>query len=112
MKDRKVDPKKIRPLGNRVLVQLDEPEKETKGGIVLPDNAQEVHKIGLVIAVGPGKPIEPNTVEDMPLSNKTRTIRVGVGCRVFFDPPYSAKFPGADDLFLIEDDAILCVIED
>ena len=107
-----VDPTKIKPLDNRVLVQLDEPEKESAGGILMPDVAQEKHKIGVVLAVGPGKMFEPNTIADIALSDKRRPLRVKVGQRVYFDPPYAAKFPGSDDLFVIEDDAIVAVIED
>jgi chaperonin GroES len=44
---------KLRPLGDRVLVQRVEKE-ETKGGIVIPDTAKEKPVEGKVIAVGPG----------------------------------------------------------
>lgn len=45
---------RIRPLGNRVVIKrLD--AKVTKGGIILPDSAQEKPKQGHVVAVGPGK---------------------------------------------------------
>ena len=46
--------KQIKPLGNRVLVKRSE-AKTTKGGILLPDTAQEKPKQGEVVAVGPGK---------------------------------------------------------
>jgi len=46
--------KNIRPLSNRVLIKRAEP-KTSKGGIILPDAAQEKPKEGSVIAVGPGK---------------------------------------------------------
>jgi len=45
---------KIKPLGNRVLVQRSKAQT-SKGGILLPDSAQEKPKEGTVIAVGPGK---------------------------------------------------------
>jgi len=46
---------KIRPLGDRVLVQpLDEGEV-SKGGIIIPDTAKEKPQEGKVIAVGTGK---------------------------------------------------------
>jgi chaperonin GroES len=44
----------IKPLGNRVLVKRFK-AKTTKGGIILPDSAQEKPKEGEVVAVGPGK---------------------------------------------------------
>lgn len=46
---------KIKPLGDRVLV---EPEKESevkKGGIIIPDTAKEKPMQGRVVAVGEGK---------------------------------------------------------
>ncbi|MEI6971191.1 MAG: co-chaperone GroES [bacterium] len=47
---------KIRPLGDRVLV---EPKKEgdeiKKGGIIIPDSAKEKPMEGKVIAIGTGK---------------------------------------------------------
>ncbi len=44
---------KIRPLGNRILVRR-ATAKTTKGGILLPEAAQEKPKEGEVVAVGPG----------------------------------------------------------
>lgn len=47
--------KKIKPLGDRVLVKPIEKEDEKKGGIIIPDTAKEKPQEGEVIAVGPGK---------------------------------------------------------
>ena len=46
---------KIRPLGDRVLVQPLETGEETKGGIIIPDTAKEKPQEGKVVAVGTGK---------------------------------------------------------
>jgi chaperonin GroES len=46
---------KIKPLDDRVLVKQSEAEEVTKGGIVLPDAAQEKPQRGKVVATGPGK---------------------------------------------------------
>lgn len=47
---------KIQPLGDRVLVESQKEELETKkGGIIIPDSAKEKPMQGKVIAVGPGK---------------------------------------------------------
>lgn len=43
------------PLEDQVLIELDTAEKETKGGIILPDSAQKKSSTGVVVAVGPGK---------------------------------------------------------
>ena len=42
----------IRPLGDRVLVEPKEEKEETKGGIIIPDNAKEKPIEGKVLAVG------------------------------------------------------------
>ena len=46
---------KIRPLGDRVLVEPHEDKEQKKGGIIIPDTAKEKPMQGKVIAVGPGK---------------------------------------------------------
>jgi chaperonin GroES len=46
---------KIRPLDDRIVVEAIAAEAKTKGGIVLPDAAQEKPQQGKVIAVGPGR---------------------------------------------------------
>ncbi len=44
----------LRPLHDRVLVKRVEGEAKSKGGIIIPDSAQEKPSEGKVIAVGPG----------------------------------------------------------
>lgn len=44
---------KLEPLFDRVLVKKDEPEAQTKGGIMLPENQNKTHN-GTVVAVGAG----------------------------------------------------------
>ena len=46
---------KIRPLQDRIIVKRLESEEKTKGGIIIPDSAQEKPMEGKVIAVGKGK---------------------------------------------------------
>ena len=45
----------IKPLDDRVVIQVLEAEEVTQGGIVLPDTAQEKPQRGKVTAVGPGR---------------------------------------------------------
>ena len=45
---------KFRPLHDRVVVRRLEEDTKTKGGIIIPDTAQEKPMQGEVIAVGPG----------------------------------------------------------
>jgi len=46
---------KIEPLGDRVVIKPTAKEDVSKGGIVLPDTAQEKPQEGKIIAVGPGR---------------------------------------------------------
>jgi chaperonin GroES len=45
----------LRPLGDRVLVELSEERETKKGGIIIPDAAKEKPTEGTVIALGTGK---------------------------------------------------------
>jgi chaperonin GroES len=45
---------KFRPLHDRVVVKRIEADLKTKGGIIIPDSAQEKPSQGEIIAVGPG----------------------------------------------------------
>lgn len=48
----------VKPLGDRILVEVLEAEEVTKGGIVLPDTAKEKPQQGKIVAVGTGKYID------------------------------------------------------
>ncbi|MDA5561789.1 co-chaperone GroES [Exiguobacterium sp. MMG028] len=45
----------LKPLGDRVIIEVVEKEEKTIGGIVLPDTAKEKPQQGKVIAVGTGR---------------------------------------------------------
>jgi len=88
----------IKPLGNRILVKRSKAET-SRGGILLPDTAQEKPKEGQVVAVGPGKLHEEGHLEPM---------LVKVGDRVLFNS-YSGTEVKCDDeecLILSEDDVL------
>ena len=91
---------KIKPLGNRVLVKRCKAQT-SKGGILLPDSAQEKPKEGEIVAAGPGKTKEDGKVE--PLSVK-------VGDRVLFGSYAGTEVKNMDEeeeyLILTEDDII------
>ena len=53
----------IKPLADRVVIQLEEAEETTKSGIVLPGTAKEKPQIAKVIAVGPGGNVDGKEVE-------------------------------------------------
>lgn len=90
--------KNIKPLGNRLLVKRSK-ANATKGGILLPDSAQEKPKEGVVVAVGPGKTDEQGNKEPM---------QVKIGDLVLFSSYAGTEVKGQDEelLILAEDDVL------
>jgi len=77
---------KIRPLDDRVVIEILEAEEKTSGGIVLPDTAKEKPQRGKVVAVGPGKLLDDGSraeasvvVGDVVLFGKYSGTEVRVG---------------------------------
>ena len=87
--------KKIKPLGNRIVIQRSE-AKTSKGGIILPDSAQEKPRQGKVVAVGPGKTDDKGRVHP---------LDVKVGDEVLFSS-YSGTEYKEDYLILSEEDLL------
>ncbi len=85
--------RKLRPLGDRVVVRPTAREEMTQSGIVLPDTAKEKPQEGTVIAVGPGR-----TLDD----GKREAIDVEEGQRVL-----DAKYAGTE--FKVEGEELLIV---
>ncbi|HEU4868451.1 MAG TPA: co-chaperone GroES [Actinomycetota bacterium] len=44
----------LKPLGDRVLIKIEETENALPSGLVIPDTAKEKPQEGTVVAVGPG----------------------------------------------------------
>ncbi|KJJ84614.1 co-chaperonin GroES [Candidatus Omnitrophus magneticus] len=93
---------KIKPLGNRVLVEVLESEEKTKGGIVLPDTAKEKQQKGKVVAVGPG------SIDD---NGKRIPMDVKAGDVIIF-----GKYSGTEikldeqDLLVLKEEDILGIV--
>ena len=65
---------KVKPLGDKILVKRLEAESKTKGGIVLPDSAQEKPKEGRIQAVGPGKILDDGSRGKMTVKKGDRVL--------------------------------------
>ena len=65
---------KIKPLGDKLLVEVLEAEEKSKGGIILPDTAKEEKTEGKVIAVGTGKVLESGKVQPLEVKQGDRVI--------------------------------------
>jgi len=59
---------KLQPLQNFVIVKPGGSEGVSKGGIVIPDTAQEKSQEGTIIAVGPGRIVKDGKHEKMGVS--------------------------------------------
>lgn len=51
----------LRPIGDKVVVEVFEEEEKTAGGIFLPDTAKKKPQEGRVVAVGPGRVLQDGT---------------------------------------------------
>ncbi len=55
----------IKPLADRVVIEISEDTEQTAGGIIIPETAREKPQQGTVVAVGPGKMLESGKREEM-----------------------------------------------
>jgi chaperonin GroES len=58
----------LKPLGDKVVVEVVDEPQTTASGIVLPDTAKEKSQRGKVVAVGPGKVLDNGEREPMDVS--------------------------------------------
>jgi len=92
----------IRPLGDRVVIELVEQEETTASGIVLPDSAQEKPQEGKVVAVGSGAIVDGKKVE----------LEVKENDRIIF-----SKFAGTEvkyedkEYLILRENDILAIVE-
>ena len=97
-----MSPRKIKPLGKRLLVKRFDAEV-SKGGILLPDSAQEKPKQGEVVSVSDGSYDE---------AGKVTPLTVQTGDKVLFGSYAGAAISveGADDYIILSEDEVLAVI--
>ena len=95
--------RKIKPLGDRVLIKSLEAQETMRGGIIIPDSAKEKPQEGRVIAVGNGK------IRD---DGSTQPLDVKKGDRLLFSkyPGTEVTIEGGEHLIIREDD-VLGIIE-
>ena len=94
---------KFRPLHDRIVVRRINAEEKTKGGIIIPDSAQEKPSQGEIVAVGPGGRDEAGKL--IPIDLKT-------GDRVLFGKwsGTEVKLDG-EDLIIMKESDIMGIIE-
>src|SRR5918992_5110122 len=95
----------LKPLGDRLIVEVLEDEETTESGIVLPDTAKEKPQRGRVLAVGPGGRNEDGEFVPMDLSE---------GDEIIFSKYGGTEIKLGTDEFLIlrESDVLAKVVGD
>lgn len=92
----------IKPLLDRVVLQMEEAEETTKSGIVLTSTAQEKPQFAKIVAVGPGGVVEGKDV----------VMYVNIGDKVI-----TSKYAGTEvkidneDFTIVRQSDILAVVE-
>ena len=92
---------KIRPLGEKVLIERLEAEQTTAGGIVLPDTAKEKPQKGIVLALGDGKMLDDGS---------RGGFQVGVGDQVLFASYAGTEIKVDGKEFLLMDESDILAI--
>ena len=92
----------LKPLGDRIVIELIEAEEKTSSGIVVPDSAKEKPQEGKVVAAGTGRVLENGQRVD---------LEVKEGDRIIFSKyaGTEVKYEGNEYLILRESD-VLAVI--
>src|SRR3954454_23080913 len=87
----------LRPLGDRVIIELIESEEKTASGIVLPDSAKEKPQEGKIVAVGTGRVLD---------NGERVSLEVAQGDRIIFSKyaGTEVKYEGNEYLILRESD--------
>jgi chaperonin GroES len=92
----------LKPLGDKVVVQVVEQDEKTASGIYLPDSAKKKPQEGRIIAVGEGRTLDSGT------RNK---LSVKVGDRVLF-----SKYGGnevtvdGEEYTILDEDQIYAIL--
>lgn len=94
---------KLAPLGDRVVVERDEQEEVTTGGIVLPGSAQDRPARGKIVSIGDGKLLDDGSRGE---------FQVKVGDHVIFSSYSGETFQiGDDEVLLMREEDILAIID-
>ena len=94
---------KIRPLGDKVIVQRLEADAITAGGIVLPESAKEKPQRGKIVSVGDGKQLDDGTRAKMTIKKAQEvlfTSYAGTEVKV-----------GGKELLIMDESDILAIVE-
>jgi chaperonin GroES len=92
----------IKPLGDKVVVQLVEQEEKTASGIYLPDSAKKKPTEGKVIAVGEGRVLD---------NGQRNSLSVKTGQTVLFSKYGGNEVTiGGEDFTILDEDQIYAIL--
>ena len=92
----------IKPLGERVVIEVAESDVTTASGIVLPDTAKEKPQKGKVVAVGTGKLLE---------NGQRAGLEVKEGASVVFSKYSGSEIKVDDkDYLIVRESDILAIL--
>ena len=92
----------LKPLNDRVVLQMTEMEETTKSGIILSGSSKEKPQVAKVVAVGPGAVVDGVIVP--------MTVKVG-------DKVITAQYAGStvkldgEEYLIVKQDEILAIVE-
>ena len=93
---------KLKPLGDKVVLQHQKAEEKTQSGIILPDSAKEKPQEAVVIAVGPGKEVD----------GKLTQMQVKEGDKVIYTKYAGTEIKVDEEEYVIVDHTdIIAVVE-
>lgn len=93
----------LQPLGDRIVVERDQSNEKTEGGIYLPDSAKDKPTRGTIVAVGDGKLLEDGSRSE---------LQVKVGDQVLFTSYAGENIEIGDvEYLLMSEGDVLAVIE-
>jgi chaperonin GroES len=93
---------KLKPLGDKVVVQVTEQEDKTASGIYLPDTAKKKPQEGKIVATGDGRVLD---------NGQRNKLSVKVGDRVLF-----SKYGGnevtidGEEFTILEEDQVYAIL--
>ena len=92
----------LTPLHDRLIVRPAPPAEVTKGGIILPDTAQEKPQQGEVLAIGTGK------IDD---NGKTLPMAVKVGDTVLYGKYSGTEInAGGEDVLIMRESDVFAIV--
>lgn len=93
----------LRPLGDRVMIKVQEAEETTASGLVLTSASKEKSQTGTIVAIGNGRTLDNGTV--LPMS-------VEVGQTVVFEKYTGQEITDAgEDFLILHEQDIIAIVE-